>query len=669
MADINNKTIYAESVNYVITYTAVRPDNEHMTYNFTINTTLDSEEFLVVGVGLLSTVTVNGSSSQVRIKESQYSWSGGSTYTRTVSVTCASTEANTNQAVTFAVVSDGSISTTVGVVSNSVYTVKSAALLTTACEAPAVCAVDLVVAETSATLSWSEAAGGVNNGISSYQIQYSESSDNSTWGSWTALSVVETTETSGSLTVEPPSTRGYYRRFRVRTRGSAGSSYYSDWKISSNSVRKNTEPVRPTTVTASPAEYTGGTVTVVWSGAEGGTSAIKGYMIGRRTSTDDATWSSWSALEVFDLAATGGNRTVTPPYIPGIYVQYGVWTIDTFDVYSNERISDSIHCVITVCGAPTTCTLSAALAESDVTLAWSGALGGVGNVITAFEVQYAESADGSAWGDWTALAVVSATETSGSLAVSPSGTRGSYRKFRVRTRGSIGEAGYSGWTESSGSVRRKRLPPAPDIAAPAGGGSTYNMTPRVLITVGVEPDSQMQVAEVKLDGGEWLNSIDDAGLFSTGDELGDNTRTVFMGEALSPGTHTVTIRCYDELTQTHGAEVTRSFTVLAPPFEDITANVTHVKAAHMLALRSTVNAVRGYYGAAAYGWTDGIVAGQTQVRDWVYHIAEVRAAVEGVTDIINAFDAGISPPDWLPFGTGRPRADVMNQIAGVITTL
>ncbi|MDV2887986.1 hypothetical protein RYX45_22725, partial [Alkalihalophilus pseudofirmus] len=87
---------------------------------------------------------------------------------------------------------------------------------------PTSCTVSPTLAEGDVTLSWSGASGGINNTISSYEIQYSDSADNITWGAWTALTTVTTTASSGSVSVAPPSTRGNYRRFRVRTRGTAG---------------------------------------------------------------------------------------------------------------------------------------------------------------------------------------------------------------------------------------------------------------------------------------------------------------------------------------------------------------------------------------------------------------------------------------------------------------
>lgn len=214
---------------------------------------------------------------------------------------------------------------------------------TTACSAPTSCSLNATLSEGNVTLSWSGASGGINNTISSYEIQYSDSADNINWGAWTALTTVTTTATSGSLSVAPPTTRGHYRRFQVRTRGTAGASYYSGWKVSANSVRRNTVPNPATTAVASPSNYSDETITLTWSGASGGTSAIKGYQIASRTSTDNSTWSSWNVLTTLTLSASGGSYNPNVSRIPGTYTQFGIWTIDTLDVYSSEVVSNSIE--------------------------------------------------------------------------------------------------------------------------------------------------------------------------------------------------------------------------------------------------------------------------------------------------------------------------------------
>lgn len=89
------------------------------------------------------------------------------------------------------------------------------------------------------TLSWSAGSAGTNNSVTGYDVQQRDSADGSTWGSWTTVSG---SPVSGrSITVYPPDTVGHYRQFRVRTRGSAGSSYYSAYVTSSNTLRRKWE--------------------------------------------------------------------------------------------------------------------------------------------------------------------------------------------------------------------------------------------------------------------------------------------------------------------------------------------------------------------------------------------------------------------------------------------
>lgn len=85
-------------------------------------------------------------------------------------------------------------------------------------------------------LSWSAGSAGTNNSVTGYDVQQRDSTDGSTWGSWTTVSG---SPVSGrSITVYPPDTVGHYRQFRVRTRGSAGSSYYSSYVTSGNTLRR-----------------------------------------------------------------------------------------------------------------------------------------------------------------------------------------------------------------------------------------------------------------------------------------------------------------------------------------------------------------------------------------------------------------------------------------------
>lgn len=785
MADINGIKFTVGSgptVIYTITYTKSRPSNTQMKYNFSISCALGSSgSYIGSGYALLCTMTVNGASAQVRIKANDNdTWEGTIPRVKTVSVTCTSTTGNATQGVNFKVISDGRMAlTSSGIINNSSYTVLSSPLLITACGAPTACSLNPTVSETTSVLSWSGAKAGTNNAISAYEIQYSESTNNSSWGNWITGTTVSSTATNGSYAVTASGTRGNYRRYQVRTRGAAGASYYSGWKVSTNSVRKNTAPIKPSSVAASPAAYSTENITVAWSGASGGTSVIIGYQIASRTSTNNSTWSSWTVITTLTLSATSGSYLDTAPSrTPGTYTQYGVWTIDALNVYSAETISGSIKCNITACGAPTALSLNNTIAEGSLTLSWSGASGGAGNPIVSYEIQYSESSDNTSWGSWYALTTSTSTSSSGTLAVAPPSTRGYYRRFQIRTRGTAGSAYYSSWKISSNTVRKNilSLPPTvftvspavyvepqvflnwigtvqgtsaiknyviqqsistdnvtwstwgnvdtvttsltygaytaapsnvagiftryriavtdvlnalspyaissviqknqppltPILFAPKDGSFTYNSKPMVLIQTQADPDGHPQTIYVRISSGDWLNSIDNPEYFSQGGSTVSNIKTVFRSPEISLGKTSIEVQVRDDYQQ--GASALRTFTVLASPFEEITANETHVKADHITTLRTAVNQVRNYYNLPNYAWSQEIIPGRTQVRDWPFHILELRAALQGAADVLNHFDItnttfDIPEIDWLPLETGRPRADVMNQLFDLIQKL
>ena len=182
-----------------------------------------------------------------------------------------------------------------------------------------------------------------------------------------------------------------FRRFRIRTRGTAGSDYYSSWKVSSNTVRKNTLPSAPTTAIASPEIHSNEPITLTWSGAAGGTSAIKGYRISRRTSTDNSTWSEWQELATINLNASSGSYNPAVTNVSGTYTQFSIVTIDVLGAISSEKISNSIYCNITSCGEPNIFSLSSTVAEGNLTLTWSGASAGAVTII-GYEIEYSDSA-------------------------------------------------------------------------------------------------------------------------------------------------------------------------------------------------------------------------------------------------------------------------------------
>lgn len=439
-------------------------------------------------------------------------------------------------------------------VSNSIY------CNVTACAAPTLCTVSATLSEGIVTLSWSGASSGAGNAITSYEIQYSDSPDNINWGAWLALAIVNTSATSSILNVSPPATRGHYRRFRIRTRGTAGEDFYSEWSISSNTVRKNILPIPPTTFAASPPIYEANTINLSWGGTVLGTSAIKQYVIQQATSTDGANWSAYVALTTIISSNTSGSLQVNASQVAGRYTRYRISVTDALDAVSAYVVSNT--------------------------------------------------------------------------------------------------------------VKKNSPPPAPIVNCPMSGNFTYNTTPRFMITTGIEPDGQSQIVEVRIDSGPWQNSVDNPERFSVSGYLGSGVKTVFQAEPLSVGNHTVTFRCLDSDIESASTEVVRTFTILALPFESITANVTNVKATHIQTLRTAINRVRSYYNLSPATWKEEIIAGKTTIKNWPFHIVEIRKAIDAVIMVVNSFDSSqafdIPPVTWQHIGTGRPRADVMQQIYDLI---
>ena len=184
------------------------------------------------------------------------------------------------------------------------------AALYSKCTAPTSVSVTPSVFENNVTVAWSGAKGGTNNAIKYYYVQYCTSTDNKTWGSWTTWVSPSFSSTTTTYTKDMSSvvSRGSYIKFRIRTEGTAGSSYYSDFRESS-SIRRQpyTKCSAPTTFTISSNNFNK-MVDIVWSGASGGTSnSINGYYIEYALSDDNSTWGSWSSLQTYSTTLSYGS--------------------------------------------------------------------------------------------------------------------------------------------------------------------------------------------------------------------------------------------------------------------------------------------------------------------------------------------------------------------------
>lgn len=203
--------------------------------------------------------------------------------------------------------------------------------------------------EDSITFSWNGASGGTSNSIVGYDIRcavYNSAGTSiekycSLSGTQNSLTSISSTSNKGSKTATLSwVTRGRKIVIQIRTKGSAGSSYYSDWK-NSTAITRNlySDCVAPTTVTlTSEKDLNGNThsdifesqVTIKWSGAiAGANNSITGYYIQVRLKDDETgewekvyydlngeTDSTTDKATQINTTSSGGSITAILDWIP-----------------------------------------------------------------------------------------------------------------------------------------------------------------------------------------------------------------------------------------------------------------------------------------------------------------------------------------------------------------
>ena len=149
---------------------------------------------------------------------------------------------------------------------------------------------------------------------------------------------------------------------------------------------------------------------------------------------------------------------------------------------------------------PVSFTAAPAIYEGNiVTLTWSGAAPGT-STIKQYVIQRATSTDGTNWSAYEALTTVVSSATSGTYSANASQIVGTYTRYRISVTDTLDAV--SSYVVS-GTVKKNSPPTAPVIVCPISGSTSYNTTPRFMITTGIEPDGQSQIVEVEKDGGGW----------------------------------------------------------------------------------------------------------------------------------------------------------------------
>ncbi len=206
-------------------------------------------------------------------------------------------------------------------------------------------------------------------------------------------------------------------------------------------------------------------------------------------------------------------------------------------------------------------------------------------------------------------------------------------------------------------------PTAPTINYPVSGEKSYNKRPRVLITLNAASASGL------------TQTLISAGYTPT-KATGQNGQKIRLQKTddATVGNNTISVQTQTQYSNPSTA-ASREYTYEAPTFTDnpIQQNTTRIKAAHMNELRTMITDTRQYYGLAPIVWNETIEAGTTSTRNWAAHIEEMRNAINDIVTLVNGWDTSaalrIVLPAWIPISTGRPRADVMEQIRAAVQLL
>ena len=240
--------------------------------------------------------------------------------------------------------------------------------------------------EGSVTVSWSGASSGTGNTINGYDIQWGYSD-----GGWDYSKSVSTTSTSGSTSITLPSGEGKYIDFQIRTKGTAGSSYYSGFYREDDLVRTYSRPTMPNSWTVSQSN---GFYTINWSaGTAGISNPISGYEIWYQDSTNNSSWSERKII----VSLTSSARTYTwNGSTEGKYYRFSIvalgqnYSYSDTDVFVNGGRADSKPTALIPPSSLTIDNINPSIGE-EVTLTWTAAGAGEKNNVAGYALYYSNN--------------------------------------------------------------------------------------------------------------------------------------------------------------------------------------------------------------------------------------------------------------------------------------
>ena len=191
----------------------------------------------------------------------------------------------------------------------------------TPCVAPTLFEVSPGVFEDTVSCKLEGIQGGNHNDVTGYQIESSNSVDGVAWSDWVYAFSSGDEELTG-ITIE----RGSHLKLRIRVCGSAGESYFSEWK-ESNIVIRNSLPLRPTSPVISANKVApGDIVTVSWTASTDIDDNHAGYNLAQSVNGGE--------YEIISTDTTT-SRQVNIDFAGGDVVVFAVQAIDALGATSD----------------------------------------------------------------------------------------------------------------------------------------------------------------------------------------------------------------------------------------------------------------------------------------------------------------------------------------------
>lgn len=489
------------------------------------------------------------------------------------------------------------------------------------------------------TMNWSGVANATANSVTGYEIMFRDSSNGSSWGSWTEYGEGFFSSSVRSATLNLPSARNY-RQFRIRARGSAGYDYFSGWTECSAVLRAAT-PSTPGSMAATPAEWESGNVSLSWPASSATGATISRYYIEYRLKPYGGSYGAWTAL----ANTTELKYEYNPNLSKGSSIQYRV------RAYSSDAVYSAYSSIATVsCATEKAANLSPSSGwyVSLTTCSWTLPAG-----CSYCKYRYSTNG-GSTWSSYVTLSEgVNFFNASSIFAGMSTGAAFRFAVIGVASNGDTTDEAYSGL------IYKNAAPPIPVRVLPSSDSFSCYGIAYIVLSIAADPNGHRLRLEYKIDSGSWVMAA-------------YNTGNVHVSIKITRSC-TIRFRATDE----HGAasaELVMTATVLSETFTDDPAvgGTTRIKALHMNELRTQVSALCALYGAASPAWSESIVAGTTSYRDFADHIAELRASVDAAYSALNGtpYQTVVAKPVWnVEIVNHPPQADAINELRRAVENI